>query len=61
MDLFELFPENLNRVLKRTADAFSVPYEGALNVVLLLACVFSPVSFVGGPGGGQIEPLVANF
>jgi hypothetical protein len=61
MDLIDMLPSNLGRVMKRTANALSVPYGGMVTSMLHLACAFSPTTFVASPGGGQIEPLVENL
>ena len=64
MDLIDLLPPNLGRVMRRTVDALtlgSVPLGGMVTTMLHLACTFSPTTFVASPGGGQIEPVVEIF
>jgi hypothetical protein len=61
MDLIDLLPPNLGRVMRRAADALSVPLGGIVTTMLHLACTFSPTTFVASPGGGQIESVVENF
>ena len=56
-----LFPENLSDVLIRTAEAFSVPYEGMVSLILFQASVFCSTTYVSGPGRCQIEPMMAYF
>ena len=51
------FPPNLSDVLKRVADAKSIPYAGMAAAMLFLTCVFSQASWCIGVGG-QIEPLI---
>jgi hypothetical protein len=62
MDLIDMLPSNLGRVMKRTANALSVPYGGMVTSMLHLACAFSPTTFVASPGGGQIalDLFIAN-
>jgi len=61
MEMIDLFPRNLAKVLRRTGDALSVPLAGLVTEMVHLACVFSPTTFVVGPGQSQIEPVVENF
>ena len=60
-NLVSFFPSNLASVLKRTADAFSVPLAGMMNLILFFASVLSSTTFICGPVSRQIEPLIAYF
>jgi hypothetical protein len=59
--LKELFPEPLSDVLIRTAEAFSLPYEGMLSSMLFQACNWNATTYVSRPGRSQIEPVMAFF
>ena len=60
-DLALFFPSNLSAVLTRTAEAFSVPFAGMLNLMLFFSSILASTTYISGPGGAQIEPLIAYF
>ena len=60
-DLALFFPANLSAVLTRTAEAFSVPLAGMLNMMLFFSSILASTTYISGPGGAQIEPLIAYF
>jgi len=59
-DLDAFFPPKLVRVMKRTADAKSIPLASLATTMLLLAATFSPSSWANGVGG-HIEPLILHL
>ncbi len=61
MEMIDLFPRNLAKVLKRTGDALSVPLAGLVTEMLHLACVFSPTTFVVGPGQSLLGKVKLNL
>ena len=60
-DLALFFPSNLSAGLTRTAEAFSVPLAGMLNMMLFFSSILASTTYISGPGGAQIEPLIAYF
>jgi hypothetical protein len=60
-DVALFFPANLSAVLTRTAEAFSVPLAGMLNLMLFFSSILASTTYISGPGGAKIEPLIAYF
>ena len=56
-DFTAIFPANLAAVLKRVADAKSIPYAAMISGMLMLACTFSYSSWCTGVAG-NVEPLM---
>ena len=59
-DIDAFFPPKLAGILKRVADAKSIPYASLAAGMLLLTCVFSHASWTSGVAG-QIEPLILHL
>ena len=59
-DIDATFPPWLAAVLKKVADAKSIPYSAMISGMLALICAFSPSSWVSSKGG-HFEPLIMNF
>jgi hypothetical protein len=55
-DLLAMFPSSLSDVIRRVADANSVPKAGLASGLLSLAAFYSHASYCVGPSG-QSEPL----
>jgi len=52
-----IFPPRLAKVLKRIADAKSIPYAAMISGLLALICAFSPTAWCNGVHG-NVEPLI---
>ena len=59
-DIDAIFPPRLAAVLKKVADAKSIPYGAMISGMLALICAFSPAPWVSSIGG-HFEPLIMNF
>ena len=59
-DIDAISPPRLAVVLKKVADAKSIPYGAMISGMLALICAFSPAPWVSSIGG-HFEPLIMNF
>ena len=60
-DIDAIFPPRLAAVLKKVADAKSIPYGAMISGMLALICAFSPAASWVSSIGGHFEPLIMNF